>query len=114
MHEDAVFVALCADAPAFFHQGAPVCEDPAAALRSRVDYGLGLEADRPETLFVSLYEKEGARMWYLVNSSPEENAVKLSPGVPVLVWHTFTGEVRGEGAFTMPPYSSAFVTEEKR
>lgn len=89
-----------------------LCEDPVRLLRTRVKYGLGLKADRPETLFVSLYEKEGKRMWYLINSSPEENKVKVAPGVPVRVWHTFTGEVNKKRSFVMPPYSSAFVTEE--
>ena len=90
---------------------APLCEDPVGALRSRVNYGLRIKADRPESLFVSLYGKEGARMWYLINSSPEEQKVKLSPRGPVQVWHTFNGEVNAKTSFVMPPYSSAFVTE---
>lgn len=92
----------------------PLCEDPIGALRSRVDYGLRLKATRPETLFVSLYEKDGKRMWYLINSSPEENTVRIRPGVPVKVWNNFTGEVGKKTSFVMPPYSSVFVTEEKK
>ena len=95
-------------------EDAPLCKDPVGALSSRINYGLRLKADRPETVFVSLYEKEGARMWYVINSSPEENAVKISPRVPVRVWNTFTGEVKNKTSFVMPPYSSVFVTEEKR
>ena len=90
---------------------APLCDDPVGALRSRVNYGLRIKADRPESLFVSLYGKEGTRMWYLINSSPEEQKVKLSPRGPVQVWHTFNGEVNAKTSFVMPPYSSAFVTE---
>ena len=93
---------------------APLCEDPVGALKARVDYGLRVKATRPESLFISLYEKEGARMWYLINSSPEEQKVKLSPRGPVQVWHTFTGEAGGKTTFVMPPYSSAFVTEGKK
>lgn len=93
-------------------ENAPLCDDPVRALRSRVDYGLRLKADRPETLFVSLYEKDGARMWYLINSSAEENKVKVSAGGPVKVWHTFTGNVDKKKTFVMPPYSSVFVTED--
>lgn len=92
-------------------EDAPLCGDPIHALRSRVNYGLSLKADRPESLFVSTYEKEGARMWFLINSSPEENRVKISPKGQALVWHTFTGEVNKKKTFVMPPYSSVFVTE---
>jgi len=93
---------------------APLCADPVGAVSARVDYGLRLKADRPGSLFVSLYEKEGARMWYLINSSAEEQKVKVAPRGPVQVWHTFTGEVSRKTTFVMPPYSSAFVTEVKK
>ncbi len=92
-------------------EDALLCEDPVAALRSRVDYGLRFRADRPESFFVSVYEKEGARMWFLINSSPEENKIKLAPKGRAQIWHTFTGEVNQKKTFVMPPYSSAFVTE---
>lgn len=93
-------------------EDAPLCDDPCKALSSRVNYGLRLKASHPETVFVGLYEKEGRRMWYLINSSPEENSVKVAPGVHVRVWHNFTGDVSKKTSFVMPPYSSVFITEE--
>ena len=90
---------------------APLCEDPAGTLSSKVNYGLGIKADNPESLFTSIYDKDGKRMWYLINSSPTESKVKIKPGVPVQIWHTFTGEVNKKTSFVMPPYSSVFVTE---
>ena len=89
----------------------PLCSDPAGALGERFSSGLFPKASRREALFVSPYEKEGRRMWYLVNSSPETNRVTVDPGVPVEVWQTFTGEISAQTSFVMPPYSSAFVTE---
>lgn len=89
-----------------------LCDDPVGALRSRIDYGIRLKAERPESVFVSLHEKNGKRMWYLINSSPEENKVRIAPKGQVRVWHTFTGENNKKKSFVMPPYSSAFVTEE--
>lgn len=80
-----------------------LCDDPVGALRSRVDYGLRLKADRPESVFVSLHEKNGKRMWYLINSSTEENKVSISPKGQVRVWHTFTGENNKKKSFVMPP-----------
>ncbi len=90
----------------------PLSEDPVGCLRERVSYGLSQTASDPASLFVSLYEKEGRRMWYLVNSSPEENEVGIDPGTPVEIWHTFTGAVTEEKTFVMPPYTSVFVTEK--
>ena len=92
-------------------EDSPLCEDPVAALRSHVNYGLGVKSGQADSLFVSLYEKNGKRMWYLINSSPREQKVKVSPRVPVQVWHTFSGEVSSKTSFVMPPYSSAFITE---
>ena len=82
------------------------------SLKERIRYGLTLRAERPESLFVSPYEKEGKRMWYLVNSSPEENLVELEPEPSCEIWHTFTGDVSRDRTFTMPPYTSVFVTED--
>ena len=94
-------------------EDSPLCEDPVRALKTKVDYGLKVKAEHPESLFVGLYEKNGKRMWYVINSSPAENKVKIAPGGPVQVWNTFNGEVGKKTTFVMPPYSSAFVTEGK-
>ena len=90
-------------------EGEPLCDDPVSVLSEHIDYGLQTEASRPDALFVSPYEKEGKRMWYLVNSSPEENRVTVSADAPAEVWDTFTGETADGLSFTMPPYSSVFV-----
>ena len=83
--------------------------DAVRTLAGRIGYGLGEE--RQEGLYVGLYEKEGRRMWYVVNSSPAEKRVTVDPGVPFTVWHTFNGEVSDGGSFVMEPYTSVFVTE---
>ena len=80
-------------------------------LAERIRYGLAFAAERADEIYVSPYEKEGRRMWYLVNSSPKENRVEIDGSFPCEIWHTYTGEVDRERAFTMPPYSSVFVTE---
>ena len=80
-------------------------------LADRIGYGLAVTAERERDLYVSLYEKDGRRMWYLNNSCPEENRVGIAAGTPCEIWHTFTGEVNREREFTMPPYTSVFVTE---
>ena len=88
--------------------------DPACAVKTlagRIGSGLALTAERPEVLFVSPYEKEGRRMWYLVNSSPEENRIGIGADFPCEVWETFTGRVSRDVSVVLPPYSSAFVTE---
>lgn len=82
-----------------------------SALKDRIGYGLSIAAEKSGCLFVTPCEKEGRRMWYLVNSSPEENRVEIGGGSSLEVWHTFTGDVNRDRAFTMPPYSSVFVTE---
>ncbi len=94
-------------------EASALCPDPVAALRQRVDYGLRIKADRPESVFVGLYEKDGRKMWYVINSSPEGQKVSLKARGPVRVWNTFTGENGRKTTVDMPPYSSVFVTEGK-
>ncbi len=93
-------------------------ENAAAALPERVDYGLCLEAQNPESILVSPYEKEGKRMWYLVNNSPNEAVVtaSLREGSAVIsAWDLLTGTVSEAGrlqSFCIPAYSAVVVTEE--
>lgn len=91
----------------------PLTDDPAAVLGRTVDYGLAYRTDHPGALLVSPYEKDGARLWYLVNNSPEACSVTLSPpaGKPYAVWDILTGAVTEDQAFRIPAYSAVFVTE---
>jgi hypothetical protein len=86
-------------------------EEAVKLLSERIRYDLPLEPEHPEVLFVSPYEKEGKGMWYLVNSSPEENRITIGSDFPCEIWETFTGRVSRDRTVILPPYSSAFVTE---
>jgi len=97
---------------------APLTENAAAALREIVDYGLCLTTQNPDKILVSPYEKEGHRVWYLVNNSSCEAVVTalLRDGSEALsVWDLLTGTVSEAGMsrlFRIPVYSAVIVMEE--
>lgn len=97
---------------------APLTENAAAALREIVDYSLYLKTQNQEDILVSPYEKEGHRMWYLVNNSSSEAVVTaaLADGSEALsVWDLLTGTVSEAGMsrpFHIPMYSAVIVMEE--
>ena len=95
--------------------------DPASALARTEDAGLCVKAEAEGVILVSPYEKDGGRLWYLVNNRAEETAVSLflSPslsradgGAPV-VYDLLTGAIfDGRAEFVIPAYSAAVVREE--
>ena len=90
---------------------APLTDDCASVLCRAFGSGLVFTADRPGVILVSPYEKDGARLWYLVNNSPEECAVTLSAGKPHEIWDILTGAVTSAESFRIPAYSAVFVRE---
>ncbi len=90
---------------------AALTPDPAAVLAQRTDTGIRIRASEPGAVLVSPYEKEGRRLWYLVNNAPRETAltVSLADGTCPTVWDLLTGEVSDGPAFRIPAYSAVVV-----
>ncbi|MGN1122261.1 MAG: hypothetical protein ACI4RV_07830 [Eubacteriales bacterium] len=90
-----------------------LCEYPVEALKQHVNYGLCADAAHPRDLFVSPYEKDGKRVYYLINAGAQPNQVRLrlADGAPFEVWHTADGSVTAEDTVTLAPYTSVFVCE---
>ncbi len=96
---------------------AEVLENAAPALKETVSYGIHVTAENSKDLLVSPYIKNGKKLFYLINSSPEANTVTISldGDTPFTVWQNLTGEVSTPATaitHTFAPYTSVFVCEE--
>lgn len=93
---------------------ADICESPIPTLKNVVDYGLSLEVEHPNALFVSPYTKDGKRVYYLINTSGHSNTVSVcfADGAAFEVWHNIDGKATSDTTFTLAPHTSVFVVEK--
>ena len=94
-----------------------ICENPAEILAEKIAYGIEIESDNKANIFVSPYERDGVRIYYVINTGDSDNSlkIKLSDGSDFEIWCNSSGNViEKQNELIMKPYTSVFVIEKRR
>lgn len=96
------------------HVDAEPIENAVDALKRVVDYGIEISSDYLSDTFVSTVIKNGKRIWYIINSNPNENEVHISlkNGNCFEIWKNIDGEIAEDTSVILKPYTSVFVCEK--
>lgn len=91
-----------------------VVDNSIDTLKSIVDYGLIVEANDNENIFVSPLIKDGKRLWYVINSSDKECEINvfIKDGSSFDVMFNDSGEILPVNSFVLKAYTSVFVYEK--
>ena len=74
-------------------------------------------SDNKANIFVSPYERDGVRIYYIINTGDSDNSlkIKLSDGSDFEIWCNSSGNViEKQNELIMKPYTSVFVIEKRR
>ena len=94
-----------------------ICENPAEILAEKIAYGIEIESDNKANIFVSPYERDGVRIYYIINTGDSDNSlkIKLSDGSDFEIWCNSSGNViEKQNELIMKPYTSVFVIEKRK
>jgi len=91
-----------------------VADNAADVLKNVVDYGIEINSDYLSDTFISPVLKDGKRIWYVINSTPNDNTVEISlkNGNAFEIWHNIDGEISVDNKVVLKPYTSVFVCEK--
>ena len=93
---------------------AVITENAVDVLENIVDYGMKIKSDFISDTFVSPILKDGKRIWYVINSNPNDNTIEISlkNGNAFEIWNNIDGEVTEDTKVILKPYTSVFVCEK--
>ena len=93
---------------------AVVCDDAVSVIKESVDFGIDIKSDDLGNVMVSPVIKNGKRIWYVINSSANENKLEISvnDGSSFEIMNNTDGEIFEGSSVTLKPYTSIFVCEK--
>ena len=93
---------------------AEICDDAVAILKENIDYGIEIKADDIANVMVSHVVRDNKRVWYVINSSANENKLEISlkDKSDFVILRNTDGEVIEASCIVLKPYTSVFVCEK--